>query len=115
MDSYAIPLSLTAGAAFYVYVAWIAPDRDDPKNSTKVFRDSIGLLGVSVAFALLLVLPWSIFEGWTLAQVAAADLPYRKMRSTIYVIYATSAAGGIGILHALVARYVVGEHNAPSG
>ena len=115
MESYAIPLSLLAGVAFYTYVAWLAPDRDDPRNAKKVFRNSIGLLGFSLTFALLLILPWSIFEGWSLAQVAAADLPYRKMRSAVYAIYASAAAGGLGLLHALLAKYFSGTHHVAGG
>jgi len=115
MESYAIPLSSLAGAAFYVYIAWIAPDRDDPKAAAKVFRNAIGLLCFSAGFALLLVLPWSIFEGWSLAQVAVADLPFRKMRTAIYAIYASAAAGGLGILHALVAKHFSGSHPTTDG
>ena len=105
MESYAIPLSLVGGVVFYAYIAWVAPHRDDPKDSKKVFRNSIGLLGLSLALALLLILPWSIFEGWSITQVATADLPYRKIRTTIYAVYASAAAGSLGVLHAAIAKY----------
>ena len=101
-----MPLSLLAGGIFYAYVTRVAPDRDRPTNARKIFRNAVGLLGISAALLVLLVLPWWVFEGWSLAQVAGAELPYRSMRTTIYAIYASAAAGGLGVLHAFVAKYV---------
>ena len=115
MESYAVPLSLLAGVLFYGYLAWLAPDRDDPKDAKKVLRNSVGLLGISVAFAVLLVLPWSLFEGWSFAQVASASLPYRKMRSAIYAIYASLAAGCLGLLHALIASWLARARHVAGG
>jgi hypothetical protein len=106
MESYAIPLSLLGGFAFYLYVAWFAADRDNPRNAKKAFRNSLGLLAFSIAFAFLLVLPWALVEGWSLAQVASADLPYRKMRTAIYAIYGGLSAGAFGLIHAIVARFL---------
>lgn len=104
MENYAISLSLLGGFAFYVYAAWLAPDRDDPGNAKEVFRNSLGLAAISAALAILLVLPWSLYEGWSLAQVATADLPYRKMRTAIYAIYGGLSGSAFGLIHALVAR-----------
>ena len=115
MEDYAISLSLLGGVVFYAYAAWIARDRDDPTNAKKVFRNSVGLLALALVLALLLVLPWSIAEGWSFVQVATADLPQRKMRSTIYVIYASVVAGGLGILHAAIARFLFRAPRAGGG
>ena len=106
MEHYAIPISAFAGVLFYWYVAWLAPDRDTPKDVNKALRGSLGLLGVSLALLVFLVLPWSIFEGWSITQVATADLPHAKMRTAVYAIYAAAVAGALGILHALVAALV---------
>jgi|SRR5688572_13243024 len=100
----AIAWSVIAGAALYVYCAWLADDRDNPRDARKVFRESIGILLFAVAFAVLLLLPWALFEGWSLKAVVLADLPYRKMRSAVYAVYAAVTAGGIGILHSAVAK-----------
>jgi hypothetical protein len=106
MESYAIPLSLLGGFAFYLYVAWFAADRDNPRNAKKAFRNSLGLLAFSIAFAVLLVLPWALAESWSLTQVASADLPYRKMRTAIYAIYGGLSASVFGLIHAMIASFL---------
>jgi hypothetical protein len=113
MESYAIPLSLICGLAFYLYVAWFAADRDNPRNAKKVLRNSLGLAAFSIAFAASFVLPWSIYEGWSLAQIASADLPYRKARTAIYAIYGGFSGSTFGFIHALVAGFIARTKHIP--
>jgi hypothetical protein len=111
MEIYAIPLSIAGGLVFYLYVAWLAPDRDDPRNARKVLRNSVGVLAIALALTVLLILPWAIFEHWSVAQVLAADLPYRKMRSTVWAIYGAATAGVCGLFHAFVVKYILPTRN----
>ena len=103
-------LSCLAGAAFYTYYAWVRSDRDAPLDSTALFRSSLIAFGIAVALALVLVIPWALLNGFSLRQILAADVPYRvpyrRMVSTIWCVYALASAGSLWMVHAIFARLV---------
>ena len=106
-------LSCLAGAAFYTYYASIRSDRDAPLDSTALFRSSLIAFAIAVALALVLVLPWAFLSGWTLEQILAADVPYRvpyrRLVSLIWCVYAFASAGSLWMVHAIIAR-IRGAH-----
>jgi len=103
-----IILSCLAGAAFYAYYAWVRSDRDAPLHSTALFRSSVIAFAIALALALVLIVPWALLNGWTLERVLAADfpyrIPYRRMVSTIWCIYALASAGSLWMVHGIFAR-----------
>jgi len=108
MISTPVILSCLAGAAFYTYHAWVRPDRDAPLDSTALFRSSLIAFAIAVALALALVMPpWALLNRWSLQQILAADVPYRvpyrRMVSTIWCIYACASAGSLWMVHAILA------------
>jgi hypothetical protein len=100
--------SCLAGAAFYTYYAWVRSNRDSPLDSSALFRSSLIAFAIAVALALVLIMPWALLNGWSLEQILAADVPYqapyRRMVSTIWCIYAFTAAGSLWMVHAIFAR-----------
>jgi hypothetical protein len=101
-------LSCVAGAAFYTYHAWVRSDRDAPLDSTALFRSSLIAFSIGAALALSLVMPWGLLTGWSLEQILTADIPYRipyrRMVSTIWCVYACAGAGSLWMVHAIFAR-----------
>jgi hypothetical protein len=101
-------LSCLAGAAFYTYYAWVRSDRDAPLDSTALFRSSLIAFAIAVALALFLVMPWALLTGWSLEQILAADIPYRipyrRLVSLIWCVYAFASAGSLWLVHAIFAR-----------
>ena len=85
-----------------MYVAWLAHDRVDPNNVRKVLRESLWLIAFTMAFVVLLLVPWVLVMGWSLRDVVSADLPYSKMRTTVYAVYGGLTAGLLGLLHAAI-------------
>jgi hypothetical protein len=101
-------LSCLAGVAFYIYFAWVRSDRDAPLDSTALFRSSLIAFAIAVVLVLILVMPWALLNGWSLEQILAADVPYRvpyrRMVSTIWCVYAFATAGSLWMVHAIIAR-----------
>jgi hypothetical protein len=109
-----VVLSCLAGAAIDTYYAWVRSDRDAPLNSTALFRSGLVAFAISVALALVVVMPWALLSGWTLEQILAADVPYRvpyrRMVSMIWCVYAFASAGSLWMIHGIVAR-IRGAHD----
>jgi hypothetical protein len=103
-----IILSCLAGAAFYTYHAWVRSDRDAPLDSTALFRSGLIAIAIAVALVLVLVMPWALLNGWSLEQILGADVPYRvpyrRMVTLIWCVYALGSAGSLWMAHAIFAR-----------
>jgi hypothetical protein len=110
MNRAPVILSCLAGAAIYTYYAWVRSDRDAPLDSTALFRSSLVAFAIALALALVLVMPWALLNGFGLEQILAADVPYRvpyrRMVSTIWCVYAFGSAGLLWIVHAILARFL---------
>lgn len=113
MGEYAVPISCAGGVLFYIYCAWLAPDRDDPKAAPALLKNALGLFAFAAAFVLLFVLPWALYYGWSFAQVAAADLPNR-FDSAVWAIYGALCAGFLALAHAGIAAVLTRSRQSQS-
>jgi len=98
MDEYAIPISCASGVLFYIYCAWLAPDRDNPESSSALLKNALGMFAFAVAFAVFFVLPWWLYYGWSLRQVAMGALP-KRLDTAVYAIYGATCAGLLALAH----------------
>ena len=103
MAEYAIPISCFAGILFYIYNAWLAPDRDNPSSSAALLKNALAMFLIAAAFALLFVLPWTMFYGWSVHDVVTANVP-KRIDTAVYAIYASCCAGLLALVHAGVAN-----------
>jgi hypothetical protein len=95
-----------AGAVFvYLYLRWWSSTPLVVSSSRESWRDTKAILLVAVAWVLLLVLPWSLYLGWTLSQIIAADVPIRRMRTVIYLAYALVSLGVFLIVQSTVMQW----------
>jgi len=101
MFKLSVVLPLLIGLAFYVYIAWVAPDVEprSVRYMGSLAALMFALAGASVAYACF----WGAAHGFSPYQILLGELPPEKFGNFAYAARTMVILAGLCSVHALLA------------